>query len=156
MTIAVPVGKRIKISDRNWRQVNIKVNRASIQTETLNGIGDGWYDEWNEPWDNESYAFEKGVEYRMTATGLEKLKRAENYSDHDNEDENPDAIQQRLNKIKEERLELEQQLNKNKPAETKEVEKKNITMQAPAKTNHISSLVTRFADLHWVLDKFSY
>ena len=74
MTIAVPVGKRIKIANQNWQQVNIKMQRSSIRTETINGIHDGWYDEWNEPWDGQSYSFEKGVEYKMTTEGLVKLK----------------------------------------------------------------------------------
>ena len=61
MTIAVPIGKRIKINKNNWGQVNVKINRTSIQTETLNGFSDGWFDEWNEPWDGESYDYDKGV-----------------------------------------------------------------------------------------------
>jgi hypothetical protein len=44
MTIAVPIGKRIKINKNNWGQVNVKINRTSIQTETLNGFSDGWFD----------------------------------------------------------------------------------------------------------------
>jgi hypothetical protein len=74
MTIAVPVGKRIKISNHNWQQVNVRVNKNGIHSNSIRGVDAGWYDEWNEPWDGASYPFEKGAEYKMTTNGLELLK----------------------------------------------------------------------------------
>ena len=65
MTIAVPIGKRIKITNKGWSQtnINVKVNHRGIQAETIDNIGrDNWVDEWDENWDNESYSFERGVE----------------------------------------------------------------------------------------------
>ena len=175
MTIAVPVGKRIKISNNNWRQVNVKVNRTSIQTETISGINEGWYDEWNEPWDNESYDFEKGVEYRMTSTGLEKLRRADN--EVANDADSPDEIEDKLQKLKEERLELEQNLEKSKSEKLQELEKidraldkqkekagkaneerkdKKVAVVTGAKYNTVANAASKFTDLHWVLERFSY
>jgi phage shock protein PspC (stress-responsive transcriptional regulator) len=158
MTIAVPVGKRIKISNNNWRQFNLKVNRTSVQTGTFNEVGNGWYDEWNEPWDNESYSFEKGVEYRMTATGLQALKRDKEI-EIEKEIGNPDEIQDKLNKLKEERLQLEKQksdLEKtNNDNSDKPIEKK-VTLNMSNKVKPIANLASKFTDMHWVLDRFSY
>jgi len=161
MTIAVPVGKRIKISNNNWRQFNMRVNRTSIQSETLNEVGEGWYDEWNEPWDNESYSFEKGVEYKMTATGLEVLKRDKDV-DVENDDNSLDELEQKAKKVKEERLQFENSQKeleqKNKDAEKtneKSVEKK-VTFNKSDKISPIVNIASRFSDLHWVLDRFSY
>ncbi len=155
MTIAVPIGKRILITNKGWSQTNVSIDRRGMRTETIDHITNdaNWFDEWNEPWDNESYAYEQGVEYKMTTSGLEKLKRADNAS---KESENPDEIEQKLEKLKEERLQLEEKLDKNKPAATKELDKKNISMEVPAKGNKVSSFVSKFADVQWVLDKFSY
>ncbi len=146
MTIAVPVGKRIKISNKNWQQVNIKVNRSSIRTETINGIRDGWYDEWNEPWDNASYPFEIGAEYKMTEKGLELLKPSKEEplkgdSQIKNNQENP------LRDLKEEREQLEQ--NKDK-------DKGNIGLNTNGAKEVLVKKTIHFFDLHWVLDRFTY
>ncbi len=158
MTIAVPVGKRIKISNNNWRQFNMKFNRTSVQTGTFNEIGNGWYDEWNEPWDNESYAFEKGVEYKMTATGLQEIKRDKEV-EIEKEIDNPDEIQDKLNKLKEERLELENQkleLEKTKKSNSDKPVEKKVALNISNNVKPITKLASRFADMHWVLDRFSY
>jgi len=176
MTIAVPIGKRIKISNNGWRQVNIRLNHNGIQSETINGINDGWYDEWNEPWDNESYSFERGVEYRMTATGLEKIKRADDELNN-NDSDNPDDIEQKLQKLKEERQELEQNLEKTKAEKLQELEKidraldkqkekagkfpeerkdKKATVPTGNQLNTVTAAASKLADINWVLDRFSY
>jgi hypothetical protein len=85
MTIAVPVGKRFKITDRGWSQRNIKVSSRGIQSENHFGADDIWVDEWDENWDNESFSYDRGVEYRMTADGLEKIKSDKDASDDDND-----------------------------------------------------------------------
>jgi len=146
MTIAVPVGKRIKITNKGWSQTNVQINNRGMRTGTIDRISsdEDWYDEWNEPWDGESYDFEKGVEYKMTATGLEKIKR-EGYSDSDdeiNKDDNdtPDELEEKINKLKEERLKLE----------------KKTSLPNTNKTNSIRKIASKFNDLQWVLDRYTY
>jgi phage shock protein PspC (stress-responsive transcriptional regulator) len=144
MTIAVPIGKRIKISNSNWRQVNVKVNRNGIQSNTLHGVDAGWYDEWNEPWDGDSYSFEKGAEYRMTEKGLELLKpskdaqlKEENQIKTD--EENP------LKDLKEERMEMEAEKGNPK-----------VTVNTERAKNALVQKTSQILDFHWVLDRFSY
>ncbi len=156
MTIAVPIGKRIKISNHTFRQFNLKVNRSSIQTETLNGFSDGWYDEWNEPWDNESYSFDKGVVYKMTAAGLEKVKRDDDEMENGATD-SPDEMDQKLKKLKQERLELEQNIEKNKASKPAEVPMdKKIKTGNVTDINNANKIASKLTDMHWVLDRFSY
>jgi len=129
MTIAVPVGKRFKITNKGWSQTNIRVNSRGIQSETMNHFGgdDIWVDEWNENWDNESYSFDRGVEYKMTADGLEKIKSdedAETDTDNDSdEDDNIDELELKLQKLKEDRENVEQDLEKTRAQKLEELEK---------------------------------
>ena len=156
MTVAVPIGKRIKISNHNFRQFNLRVNRSSIQTETLNGFSDGWYDEWNEPWDNESYSFDKGVEYKMTAAGLEKVKRDYDAMENGATD-SQDEMDQKLKKLKQERLEMEQNIEKNKPSKPAEAPMdKKIKTGNVTDINNATKMASKLTDMHWVLDRFSY
>jgi len=146
MTIAVPVGKRIKITNKGWSQTNISIGRRGMRSETIDRISsdEGWYDEWNEPWDDESYDFEKGVEYKMTTTGLEKIKRDDDIDSNDeiNNDHNdtPDELEEKVRKLKEERLRLE----------------KKTSLPNTNKTNSVTKMASKFTDLQWVLDRFSY
>lgn len=110
MTIAVPVGKRFKITNKGWSQTNIRINNSGIHSETMNHFGgdDIWVDEWNENWDNESFSYERGVEYKMTAEGLEKIRRAEkgNGADEDynnGSDNELDDMEKQLEKLKKDR-----------------------------------------------------
>lgn len=146
MTIAVPVGKRIKISNNNWQQVNVKINRNGIRSNSVRGVDAGWYDEWNEPWDGASYPFEKGAEYLMTDDGLKLLKPSSDAQLKEenriqNEAENP------LKELKEERMQMEE--NKNKS-----------TTKIGVSTNGAKDLLvqktTELFDFHWVLDRFRY
>ncbi len=181
MTIAVPVGKRILITNKGWSQTNVRINNHGMQTETFNGFHSGnssndWFNEWNEPWDNESYAYEQGVEYRMTATGLEKLKRADNEVADDDAD-TPDEIEDKLQKLKEERMQLEQNLEKTKAEKLQELDKidraldkqkekagkaaeerkdKKVAVATGAQYKTVANAASRFTDLHWVLERFSY
>ncbi len=129
MTIAVPVGKRFKITNKGWSQTNIRVNSRGIHSETMNHFGgdDIWVDEWNENWDNESYSFDRGVEYKMTADGLEKIKSdedAETDTDNDSdEDDNIDELELKLQKLKEDRENVEQDLEKTRAQKLEELEK---------------------------------
>ena len=147
MTIAVPVGKRIKITNKGWSQTNVNFNGRGMRTGTIDRISsdDDWYDEWNEPWDGESYDYEKGVEYKMTATGLEKVRSDKDAFDEDenkdgNKDEDLDELQDKINKLKEERLQLE----------------KKTSLPNTNKANSIRTIASKFNDLQWVLDRYTY
>ncbi len=127
MTIAVPVGKRFKITNKGWSQTNIRVNSRGVHSETMNHFGgdDIWVDEWNENWDNESYSYDRGVEYRMTVDGLEKLKSESNRDDDDEDYENGniDDMELQLQKLKRDRENLEQDLEKTRAQKIQELEK---------------------------------
>jgi phage shock protein PspC (stress-responsive transcriptional regulator) len=132
MTIAVPVGKRFKITNKGWSQTTINMNHRGIRTETINQFGDDtWVDEWNENWDNESFSYDRGVEYKMTVDGLEKIKsdfdnsNNSNNSDDDNDDENEsiDEMEEQLQKLKKDREDLEQNLEKTRAQKIQELEK---------------------------------
>ena len=156
MTIAVPIGKRIKISNKGWSQTNVNINGRGMRMGTIDRItsDDNWYDEWNEPWDNESYQFERGVEYKMTSTGLEKIKRASDIYTTEPDDlidsDHPTEMQKELNELKEERLKLQ------KEAEKASKKTGNINLDEPSAINKVNKAASKFADLHWVLDRFTY
>ncbi|MEK0422231.1 MAG: hypothetical protein RLZ95_141 [Bacteroidota bacterium] len=146
MTIAVPVGKRIKISNHNWQQVNVRVNKNGIHSNSIRGVDAGWYDEWNEPWDGASYPFEKGAEYKMTTNGLELLKPSKEVqlnqeNSIQNEAENP------LKDLKEERLKMEQEKSK---------EKSKVGLNTQSAKEILVQKTSEMLDFSWVLDRFSY
>jgi len=156
LTIAVPIGKRILITNKGWSQTNVRVNGHGIQSETLNGISDGWYDEWNEKWDNDSYAYEQGVEYRMTTAGLEKIRRTTDSISNDKEDENdntPADIDEKIKKLKEERLQLEKSKSEKRNEEIKD---KKIDAATSKELKKVSNAAGKLTDIHWVLERFSY
>jgi phage shock protein PspC (stress-responsive transcriptional regulator) len=172
MTIAVPIGKRIKITNKGWSQTNININGRGIRTGTIDRISsdDDWYDEWNEPWDNESYPFEKGIEYKMTKTGLESLSPNDTDDNRSDEikkmdDENLDKEIQ-LQKLKEEReaikndikklKEEELQKDKIKVVKVNEFKKDNIAGTNIEKMNKIGKAAGKLSDLQWVLDRFTH
>jgi len=179
MTIAVPIGKRIKITNKGWSQTNVRINGRGMQTETFDRITDDndWYDEWNEPWDNESFSYERGVEYKMTETGLEKLKRDNDAEDSYDDNDDPDKMEQRLEELKKEREALENNLEKSREDKLKELEKidkalekqkkdikkstQKIELNASmnngaSKTTVLPKVVNKMTDLHWVLERFTY
>jgi hypothetical protein len=161
MTIAVPVGKRFLISNKGWSQTNVSIGGRGMRSETIDRITDDndWYDEWNEPWDSESFSYEQGVEYKMTTAGLEKIRRVNGKEDEDDE-EDADDIEQKLQKLKEERLQLEQDLEKSKSEKVEKAaeERKDKKVTAPVKEelSTVKSVASKFADIQWVLDRFSY
>jgi phage shock protein PspC (stress-responsive transcriptional regulator) len=172
MTIAVPVGKRFKITNKGWSQTNIRVNRRGIHSETMNDFGtDTWVNEWDEDWDSESFSYDRGVEYKMTATGLEKLGRADGEEENtDSNNDNPDEIQQQLQDLKEERKRLENDLEKSREEKLKEVEKidralekkteekieKKIDKKSISTVAVVTQAATSLGELHYVLDRFVY
>lgn len=146
LTIAVPIGKRIKISNNNWKQVNIQVNSNGIRKKAFRGVDAGWYDEWNEPWDGASYPFEKGAEYRMTASGLELLKPSKE-SLFNEEHQKLEDTENSLDDLKQERKELEQEKIKERP---------KVNMSTDGAKDILLQKTSQFLDFHWVLDRFNY
>ena len=174
MTIAVPIGKRIKITNKGWSQTNVNINGKGMRTGTIDRISsdENWYDEWNEPWDNESYQYERGVEYKMTKTGLEEIQR-DYKTIEDNDDSNSDDKQDELSdkeiqlqKLKEEReaikndikklKEEELQKDKIKVVKVNEFKKDDIGSSNIEKMNKIGKAAGKLSDLQWVLDRFTH
>jgi phage shock protein PspC (stress-responsive transcriptional regulator) len=185
MTIAVPVGKRFKITNKGWSQTNIRVNSNGIQSENHLGGDDLWVDEWNENWDNESYSFVRGVEYKMTKEGLEKIKAdddVETYSDNDfDQDNDIDDLEQKLQKLKEDRENVEQDLEKTRAQKIQELEKidraleekkaekngvkqnpsdikkkQQIAIQTPSGLNKVAAVAKKAEELHLLVQRFTY
>ena len=156
MTIAVPIGKRIKITNKGWSQTNVNINGHGMRMGTIDRISsdENWYDEWNEPYDNESYSFERGVEYKMTKSGLEKIKRADEIDSNNEEEQlggaHPTELQKELKELKEERLQLQKDLDKRAKKTS------NIELQEEKTLNKVNKAASKLTDLHWVLDRFSY
>jgi phage shock protein PspC (stress-responsive transcriptional regulator) len=174
MTIAVPIGKRIKITNKGWSQTNVNINGRGMRTGTIDRISsdENWYDEWNEPWDNESYQYERGVEYKMTKTGLEEIQR-DYKTMEDNDDSNSDDKQDELSdkeiqlqKLKEEReaikndikklKEEELQKDKIKVVKVNEFKKDDVGGSNIEKMNQIGKAAGKLSDLQWVLDRFTH
>jgi len=178
MTIAVPIGKRIKITNKGWSQTNVRINGRGMHTETFDRISsdNDWYDEWNEPWDNESFSYERGVEYKMTSTGLEKIKRDDDAEDsYNNDNQDPDEMEQRLEELKREREELENNLQKNREDKLKELEKIDKALEkqkkdikkstqkiavsvdpTDIKNRKLPNVAGKLTDINWVLERFTY
>ena len=186
MTIAVPIGKRFKITNKGFSQTTIKMNRRGIQSETINQFGDdSWVDEWDENWDNESFSYDRGVEYRMTADGLEKIKSDKDASDDDNDNnddnESIDEMEEQLQKLKKDREDLEQNLEKTRAQKIQELEKidraleekkaekngvkqnsseikkkQQIAIQTPSGLNKVAAVAKKAEELHLLVQRFTY
>ncbi len=185
MTIAVPVGKRFKITNKGWSQTTINMNHRGIRTETINDFGDDtWVDEWNENWDSESFSYDRGVEYKMTVDGLEKIKsdfdNSDN-SDDNNDNESIDEMEEQLQKLKKDREDLEQNLEKTRAQKIQELEKidraleekkaekngvkqnpsdikkkQQIAIQTPAGLNKVAAVAKKAEELHLLVQRFTY
>ena len=185
MTIAVPVGKRFKITNKDWSQTNIRINSRGVQSETMNHFGgdDMWVDEWNENWDNESFSYDRGVEYRMTVDGLEKIKSDNSDDDNDVDDENEsiDEMEEQLQQLKKDREDVEQNLEKTraqkiqesekidraleekkaekngvKPGQAEIKKKQQIAIEAPSGLSKVAAVAKKAEDLHLLIQRFTY
>ena len=185
MTIAVPIGKRFKITNKGFSQTTIKMNRRGIQSETINQFGDdSWVDEWNENWDGESFSYDRGVEYKMTVDGLEKIKSDfdnPNNADDNDENESIDEMEEQLQKLKKDREDLEQNLEKTRAQKIKELEKidralekkkaekdgvkqnpsdikkkQQIAIQTPSGLNKVAAVAKKAEELHLLVQRFTY
>jgi hypothetical protein len=172
MTIAVPIGKRIKISNKGWSEVNVRVNSHGLHSETISIGTDYMRNDWDEQLDDESFDFERGVEYKMTSAGLEKTGRDQSI---DHEDSNLDSddsedIEQRLKDLKRERQHLEQGLEKTRAEKLRELEKIDRALEKKAQEKKdkksdnasissvasITQVANKIGDLQWVVDRFTY
>ncbi len=185
MTIAVPVGKRFKITNKGWSQANIRVNSRGVRSETMNHFGgdDIWVDEWNENWDNESYSYDRGVEYKMTADGLEKIKSDKGDETDTDSDQNEDIddLEQKLQKLKSDRENVEQDLEKTRAQKLEELEKidraleekksekkadkkesstvkktQQITNNAPTGLGKVAAVAKKAEELNLLIQRFTY
>jgi hypothetical protein len=147
-----------------------------MRTGTIDRISsdENWYDEWTEPWDNESYQFERDVEYKMTKTGLEEIQRDRDFktmedSDGLNGEDKQDDISDKeiqLQKLKEEReaikndikklKEEELQKEKTRVVKVNKFKKDNIGGSNLMKMNQIGKAAGKLSDLQWVLDRFTH
>jgi len=171
MTIEVPIGKRIKITNKGWSQTNVNINGRGMRMGTIDRItnDENWYNEWNEPWDNESYQFEKGVEYKMTKDGLVSLSPMEQEDNSNDYKTMPDgktdkeiqlqklkqereAIKNDIKKLKEEEL----QKDKTKVVKVDDLKKDNIGNSNLEKMNKVGKVASKLTDLQWILDRFTH
>jgi phage shock protein PspC (stress-responsive transcriptional regulator) len=170
MTIAVPIGKRIKISNKGWSQTNININHRGMRTETIDRISsdDDWYNEW----DNESFSYDRGVTYLMTSTGLEKIGRADIEDKEEDKVEMSD-IENQLNELKLERERLEGDLKKSREQKIKELEKIDRALEKKSTDkkenkgltnntsllpdlNKVNKVASKLAEMQSVFDRFHY
>jgi phage shock protein PspC (stress-responsive transcriptional regulator) len=122
MTLAVPIGKRFKITNKGWAQVNVRVNKKGWRSETNAGfiINDGFDgDDWERELDTEAFDYDHDVEYIMTPTGLERVDGVKT-SNGDNED--PEQLKSRLEELKREREQIENNLKKTWEQKQKEAD----------------------------------
>lgn len=113
LTIAVPVGKRIKINDNVGWGHDVSLN-----------IGDDDYWDWENNMESVSYSWSHNVEYVMTPQGLERLykDRDRNKDDDWNDDDSQELLEEfrrsreQIEREKEEKLrelqEIEEELRK--------------------------------------------
>ena len=169
MTIAVPIGKRFKITNKGWSQTNIQIGNRGIKTRTIDRItsDDNWYDEWNEPWDIASFSYEKGVEYKMTKTGLLNMHPLDRTMDDNTS--MPDGKTDKeiqLQKLKEERESIkneikklrEEELQKNKASVLKvnDIKKENTQHSKLDQIQKVGKAASKLTDVQWILDRFTH
>ena len=153
MTLAVPVGKRFKITNKGWAQVNVRVNKKGWRSETNNGfmINDGFDgDDWDRNVDTESFDYDYDVEYIMTPAGLERVDGVKSSDDK----EDPEALKNRLEELKRESEKIENDLRKTWEQKQKEaddikkqLDKKGDTIKRNSTKNEstVSDTVKAFA-----------
>jgi hypothetical protein len=170
MTIAVPIGKRIKISGKGWSQTNINIDHRGMRTETIGRISSD--NDWYNGWDNESFNYSFGVTYLMTSTGLEKIGRAD-IEDKEEDNVEMSDIENQLNELKLERERLEGDLKKSREQKIKELEKIDRALEKKAADkkenkgltnntsllpdlNKVNKVASKLAEMQSVFDRFHY
>jgi hypothetical protein len=93
----------------------------------------------------------------MTSTGLEKTRRAaDSISNENNDHANDNApadIDEKIKKLKEERLQLEKSKSEKKDEEIKD---KKVDAATSKEMKKVSNAASKLTDIHWVLERFSY
>jgi len=166
MTLAVPVGKRFKITNKGWAQVNVRVNKNGFRSETHSGfiLNDGFDgDDWDLNLDTEAFDYDHDVEYIMTPTGLERVDGVR----ESNDSEDPEALKSRLEELKREKEKIENNLKKTweqkqKEADdikkqldkTKDTLKRNSTKAASGVTGTIKAIAVGFDAIKLMVSRF--
>ena len=141
MTLAVPVGKRFKITNKGWSQVNVRVNKNGWRSETHSGfiMNDGFDGiVWDRNQDTDAFDYDHDVEYIMTPTGLE---RVDGVKESDDDKEDPEALKNRLEELKRESEKIENDLKKT--WEQKQKEADDIKKQLDKKADTIKRNSTK-------------
>lgn len=122
VTIAVPVGKKIKITSKNnW-------------DDGTDNISLGFDDNWNWGWnDNGAFNWKSNVTYLMTKNGLKDLDDVSNDNDSNdtNLQESKKELQQRLEQLQKESEDLKKELNQ---PDSKDSNRYHYQPEAPKKT----------------------
>ncbi len=142
VTIQVPVGKKIVIAG----SVNRRLNHFSFNSR--NGDWD-----FEDDWDNKYENWSSDVEYVMTTTGLERVKKSKNADDNDDEDnvrdnravekykKSKEDLQKEYDKKQKEAEDLKKELEK--PVDsTKYHYKKAVTYAEPAKQEEPAAIAS--------------
>lgn len=164
MTLAVPVGKRFKITNRAWEQVKVSVNKKGFRSQTGPNI-DFAFDDDNSNWYNDADAFDYDydVEYIMTPTGLERVDGER----ESNDSENPEQLKSRLEELKRESEKIENDLKKTweqkqKEADdikkqldkTKDTLKRNSTKAVSGVSDTLKAIAVGFDAIKLVVSRF--
>jgi phage shock protein PspC (stress-responsive transcriptional regulator) len=166
MTLAVPVGKRFKITNKGWAQVNVRVNKNGYRSETHSGfiLNDGFDgDDWDRNLDTEAFDYDHDVEYIMTPTGLERVDGVR----ESNDSEDPEQLKSRLEALKREKEKIENDLKKTweqkqKEADdikkqldkTKDTLKRNSTKAASGVPVTLKAIVVGFDAIKLMVSRF--
>jgi phage shock protein PspC (stress-responsive transcriptional regulator) len=166
MTLAVPVGKRFKITNKGWAQVNVRVNKNGYRSETNSGfiMNDGFDgDDWDRNLDTEAFDYDHDVEYIMTQTGLERVDGVR----ESNDSEDTEALKNRLDELKREKEKIENNLKKTweqkqKEADdikkqldkTKDTLKRNSTKAASRVPDTLKAIAVGFDAIKLVVSRF--
>jgi phage shock protein PspC (stress-responsive transcriptional regulator) len=152
MTLAVPVGKRFKITNRAWEQVRVSVDKKGFRSQTgpnidfpFDGDNSNWYN------DEDAFDYDYDVEYIMTPTGLERVGGVKA---SDDDKENSEALKNRLEELKRESEQIENDLKKTweqKQKEADDIKKQldkkgdNLNRNSTKKESSVSDTVKAFA-----------
>ncbi|MDQ6812737.1 MAG: PspC domain-containing protein [Bacteroidota bacterium] len=112
VTIAVPVGKRIKINEGNaWGSWG---NSMSVHL----GFNSDNYDSWEDDMETKGYDWRHNVEYIMTAEGLQRVDKSVGENDNNEGDNRNETIEQfrkskeQMEREKEQKLKELQEIDK--------------------------------------------
>jgi hypothetical protein len=85
--------------------------------------------------------------------GLEKVRRTNDTFSNDKDDKNPEDIDDKIEKLKEERLQLEKSKSEKLNEDSKD---KKVDAATSTEIKKVSNAAGKLTDIHWVLERFSY